>query len=177
MVIWRLATGTSRKTEARCGSGGRRSIDAGSANEIIFTRGTTSAINTVAYGWGLYNLKPGDKILLTKMEHHANVVPWQLITRHTGAELEYLPLTDDYLVDISNLDAVIDERVRVVAFSGMSNVLGTIGPHAELIEAARSVGAITIIDGAQLIPHAPTSVRDLGADIDFLPPRKKPKHN
>jgi len=140
-------------------------VDAGSAAEIVFTRGTTSAINTVAYGWGLYNLKPGDKILLTKMEHHANVVPWQLITRHTGAELEYLPLTDDYLVDISSLDTVIDERVRVVAFSGMSNVLGTIGPHAELIEAARSVGAITIIDAAQLVPHAPTSVRDLGADF------------
>ena len=140
-------------------------IDAGSAREVVFTRGTTSAINTVAYGWGLYNLKPGDKILLTKMEHHANVVPWQLISRHTGVELEYLPLTDDYLVDTSGLDTVIDERVRVVAFSGMSNVLGTLGPYAELIGAARSVGAISIIDAAQLVPHVPTSVRDLGADF------------
>ncbi len=140
-------------------------LDADSPREVVLTRGTTNAINTVAYGWGLYNLKPGDRILLTKMEHHANVVPWQLICRHTGAELEYLPLTDDFLVDTSNLEAVIDNRTRVVAFSGMSNVLGTIGPHAELIQAARSVGAMTIIDGAQLIPHAPTTVHDLGADF------------
>jgi len=140
-------------------------VDADSPSEIVFTRGTTGGINTIAYGWGLYNLKPGDRILLTKMEHHGNVVPWQLISRHTGAELDYLPITDDFLVDTSNLEAVIDDRVRVVAFSGMSNVLGTIGPHAELIEAARAAGAITVIDGAQLVPHLPTSVRRLGADF------------
>ena len=140
-------------------------IDAGSSAEVVFTRGTTSAINTISYGWGLNNLKPGDRILLTEMEHHSNVVPWQIICRHTGAELVYLPITDDYLVDTSGLDSVVDHRTRVVAFSGMSNVLGTLGPVAELIEAARSVDAITIIDGAQLIPHVPTSVRDLGADF------------
>ena len=140
-------------------------IDAASSAEVVFTRGTTSAINTIAYGWGLNNLKPGDRILLTKMEHHSNVVPWQIICRHTGAELVYLPITDDYLVDTSDLESVVDRRTRIVAFSGMSNVLGTLGPAAELIEAARSVDAITIIDGAQLIPHVPTSVRDLGADF------------
>jgi len=140
-------------------------IGAGSPREVVFTRGTTGGINAVAYGWGLYNLKPGDKILLTMMEHHANVVPWQLIGRHTGAELEYLPLTEEFGVDTSNLATIIDDRVRVVAFSGMSNVLGTIGPCADLVEAARTVGAITIIDGAQLIPHVPTSVADLGADF------------
>jgi cysteine desulfurase / selenocysteine lyase len=136
------------------------------ASEVIFTRGTTSAINTVAYGWGLYNLKPGDRIVLSTMEHHANVVPWQLITRHTGAELVYLNLDDDYLIDTDRLDEVIDSRVKVVAFSGMSNVLGSIGPVAALAAAARSVGAITVVDGAQLIPHLPTRVPDLG--IDFM---------
>ncbi len=140
-------------------------IDAGSAREIVFTRGTTTAINTIAYGWGLNNLKSGDRILLTKMEHHSNVVPWQIICRHTGAELVYLPITDDYLVDTSDLESIIDERVRIVAFSGMSNVLGSLGPFAELVAAARAVDAITVVDAAQLIPHIPTSVQALGADF------------
>ena len=140
-------------------------IDAETPREVIFTRGTTSGINAIANGWGLYNLEPGDRILLTEMEHHSNLVPWQLISRHTGAKLEYLPVTENFLVDTSNLEAVMDERVRVVAFSGMSNVLGTIGPHAVLIEAAKAIGALTVIDGAQLVPHIPTSVRDLGADF------------
>jgi cysteine desulfurase/selenocysteine lyase len=136
------------------------------ASEVVFTRGTTSAINAIAYGWGLYNLKPGDRIVLTMMEHHANVVPWQLITRHTGAELVYLPLDNDFLIDTTALDEVIDNRVKVVAFSGMSNVLGSIGPFAALVAAAKSVNAITVVDGAQLIPHLPTRVTDLG--IDFM---------
>ncbi len=142
-----------------------RFIDAGSPSEVVFTRGTTSAINLVAYGWGLYKLKPGDKIVLTMMEHHANVVPWQLITRHTGAELVYLPITDDYMVDTSQLPELVDETVKVIGFSGMSNVLGSIGPLQEAIAAAAEVGAITVVDGAQLIPHMPTSVRDLGVDF------------
>jgi cysteine desulfurase/selenocysteine lyase len=135
-------------------------------NEVVFTRGTTTGINTVAYGWGLYNLEPGDKIVLTSLEHHANVVPWQLITRHTGAKLDYLPLTDDFLVDVSALETIVDESTKVVAFSGMSNVLGSIGPFAEAVAAARAVGAITVVDGAQLVPHLPTNVKDLG--VDFL---------
>jgi cysteine desulfurase/selenocysteine lyase len=133
--------------------------------EVVFTRGTTSGINTVAYGWGLYRLQEGDRIVLTTMEHHANVVPWQLISRHTGAELVYLPITDDYLVDTSGIDEIIDERVKVVAFSGMSNVLGSIGPTAELVAAAESVGAITVMDAAQLVPHAPVDVAALGIDF------------
>ncbi len=140
-------------------------IGAASPGEVVFTRGTTSAINTVAYGWGLYNLKPGDQIVLTTMEHHANVVPWQLITRHTGAELVYLQLTDDYMVDTTQLETVIDDSVKVIGFSGMSNVLGSIGPLEEAIAAAAAVGAITVVDGAQLIPHLPTKVSDLGADF------------
>jgi cysteine desulfurase/selenocysteine lyase len=135
-------------------------------SEVVFTRGTTSGINAIAYGWGLYELKPGDKIVLTTMEHHANVVPWQLITRHTGAELVYLPMTDDFLIDTSDLDSVIDDRVKVIGFTGMSNVLGSIGPIETLAEVARSIGAISVVDGAQLVPHMATDVQALG--IDFL---------
>lgn len=141
-------------------------INAASSSEVVFTRGTTSGINAIAYGWGLYELKPGDKILLTTMEHHANVVPWQLITRHTGAELVYLPMTPDFLIDTSALDTVLDDRVKVIGFTGMSNVLGSIGPIDTLVDAAHSVDAITVVDGAQLVPHMATDVQALG--IDFL---------
>jgi cysteine desulfurase/selenocysteine lyase len=140
-------------------------VHAGSADEIIFSKGTTAAINTVAYGWGLNRLREGDRILLTAMEHHANVVPWQLVARHTGAELVYLPLTDDYRVDLSDLDRVLDERVKIVGISGMSNVLGTLGPVREVTDAARAVGAVTIVDAAQLASHVPTDVTALGADF------------
>jgi len=140
-------------------------IKAGSANELVFTRGTTSSINTIAYGWGLNRLEPGDRILLTMMEHHANIVPWQIIARHTGARLVYLPVAADYTIDLSELDKVLDERVKIVSVSGMSNVTGTIGPVRELVDAAHAVGAIAIIDGAQSVPHLPTDVQALGADF------------
>ena len=139
-------------------------INAASPQEVVFTRGTTTGLNHIAYGWGLNHLKEGDRVVLTMMEHHSNIVPWQLISRHTGIELVYLPLSDNYLVDLSRLDDVLDERVKVVAFSGMSNVTGAVGP-AELVEAARSVGALSVIDGAQLVPHMPTDVQALGADF------------
>jgi cysteine desulfurase/selenocysteine lyase len=141
-------------------------IGAPSPEELVFTRGATTAINFLAYGWGLHRLTKGDRILLTTMEHHANIVPWQMITRLTGAELVYLPITADYLVDATGVAALIDERVKIVAFSGMSNVLGTIGPVAELAEAAKSVGAITVVDAAQMVPHLPVDVGTM--DIDFL---------
>ncbi len=140
-------------------------IGASSSDEVIFTRGTTGGINTIAYGWGLNRLEKGDRILLTIMEHHANVVPWQLIAKHTGAELVYLELDDDYQVDLSDLDKIMDERVKIVSVSGMSNVTGTIGPVAELVAAARQVGAIVIVDAAQSVPHLPTDVATLGADF------------
>ena len=140
-------------------------LGAASPREVVFTRGTTSAINTIAFGWGLYHLHPGDRILLTTLEHHANVVPWQLACRHTGAELAYLPLTPDYRVDLSGLERALSERVRVVGISGMSNVLGTIPPVAEVAAAARAVGAITVVDAAQSVPHLPTDVAALGADF------------
>ena len=139
-------------------------INAGSPREVVFTRGTTTSLNHVAYGWGLNHLQAGDRVLLTMMEHHSNIVPWQLISRHTGIELVYLPLSDGYLVDLSRLEDLLDERVKVISFSGMSNVTGAVGP-IELVEAARSVGALSIIDGAQLVPHMPTDVQALGADF------------
>ncbi|MFQ5948681.1 MAG: cysteine desulfurase [Acidimicrobiia bacterium] len=140
-------------------------INAASPREVVFTRGTTTGINTISYGWGLYHLAEGDKILVTGMEHHGNLVPWQLLTRHTGARLVYLPLTEDYLVDTSNLDEYIDERVKIVAISGMSNVLGTIGPVQALARVGHEVGAIVVVDGAQMVPHLPTDVQALGADF------------
>lgn len=141
-------------------------LNAGSPDEIIFSRGATTALNHIAYGWGLNHLKEGDRVVLTVMEHHANVVPWQLIARHTGIELVYLTLDEQYEVDLTGLDDLIDERVKVVAFSGMSNVTGTLGPAEALVEAARSVGALVVVDGAQLVPHVPTDVQEI--DADFL---------
>jgi cysteine desulfurase/selenocysteine lyase len=140
-------------------------LNAGSPREVVFTRGTTSAINTVAYGWGLYRLRPGDRIVLTVMEHHSNMVPWQLVARHTGAELAYLPMDQGYRVDLAALDGLLDERVKVVGITGMSNVLGTIPPVAEVAAAARRAGAITVVDAAQMAPHVPIDVQALGADF------------
>ncbi len=140
-------------------------INAGSPNEVVFTRGTTSALNTIAYGYGLNVLKAGDKVLLTIMEHHSNIVPWQLVARHTGVELVYLDLTEDYEVDLGQLDRVLDDAVKIITVSGMSNVTGTLGPVNQLVAAAKSVGAIVVVDGAQLVPHYPTDVEALGADF------------
>jgi cysteine desulfurase/selenocysteine lyase len=154
-------------TEAYEGARGKVAALIGApASELVFVRGTTSAINLIAYGWGLDHLGEGDRVMLTLLEHHGNVVPWQLVARHTGAELVYLPLTEDRRIDTAALDGLLDDRVKVVAFSGMSNVLGSIGPVDELTKAARSVGAITVVDGAQMVPHLPTAVSDLG--VDFL---------
>jgi cysteine desulfurase/selenocysteine lyase len=134
--------------------------------QTVFTRGTTTAINHIAYGWGLNHLSQGDKILLTVAEHHANIVPWQIISRHTGAELVYLELADDYTVDLNGLDQILDDNVKIVTFSGMSNVTGALGPINLLSEAARSVGALTVLDAAQLVPHHPVDVAEF--DVDFM---------
>ena len=140
-------------------------VNADSTSEIVFTRGTTQALNLVAYGWGLDHLKPGSRILLTKMEHHSNVVPWQLVAKRTGAELVYLDIDAEYAVDLTTLDEVVDDRLAIVAVSGMSNVTGTIGPVPQLVAAARSVGAVVVVDGAQAVPHLPTDVQAMGADF------------
>jgi cysteine desulfurase/selenocysteine lyase len=134
--------------------------------QIAFTRGATSSINFIAYGWGLNRLREGDRIVISVSEHHANIVPWQMVSRYTGAELVYLELDDEFVIDTSDLDSIIDERAKIVAFGGMSNVTGAFGPIPELVEAAHSVGAITVLDAAQLVPHAPVSADSLG--VDFL---------
>jgi cysteine desulfurase / selenocysteine lyase len=140
-------------------------IKAGSKSEVVFTKGTTGGINLIAYGYGLNVLQPGDKVVLTIMEHHSNIVPWQLVAKHTGVELVYLPIDEGFQVDLSGLDAILDDRVRVIATSGMSNVTGAFGPVRRLVEAAASVGALVVVDGAQLVPHQAVDVTELGADF------------
>jgi cysteine desulfurase / selenocysteine lyase len=132
---------------------------------IVFTRGTTESVNLVAHAWGRKFLKPGDEVLLTEMEHHSNIVPWQLTAMVTGARLRYIPLTDDGLLDLSDLGSLLTERTKILAVTGMSNALGTLPPLRELIDAAHKVGAIVLIDGAQLVPHNPVNVAELGCDF------------
>lgn len=134
-------------------------------DEVVITRGATTALNQVAFGWGMENLSPGDRIVLTVMEHHANLVPWQMVAKRTGAVLDHIPLRDDFTLDLDAYRSMLDERVKVVAFTGMSNVLGTMPPVADICAAARQVGALTVVDGAQLVPHAPVDVTTLGADF------------
>jgi cysteine desulfurase/selenocysteine lyase len=133
---------------------------------IVFNRGTTESINLVAHAWGRRFLKEGDEVLLTDMEHHSNIVPWQLAANATGAVLRYLPLTEDGSLDLTDLESLLTERTKVLAITGQSNVLGTLPPLKELASAAHAVGAIVVVDGAQLVPHNPVDVIDLG--IDFL---------
>ena len=141
-------------------------IQATSSEEIIFTPGTTMAINTVAFGWGRRNLSEGDEILLNPMEHHANLVPWQVVAQQTGARCRHIPLTDDGRLDMDRLDEVLTDRTKMVAVSAMSNVLGTINPVQELAELAHRRGARILVDAAQSVPHDVCSVQDWG--VDFL---------
>ncbi len=141
-------------------------INAKSWRELIFTRNATESLNLVAYSWGLENLHAGDVILVTDMEHHANLVPWQQIARRTGATLAFIPTTADGLVDMDAYKSLLNPSVKLVAFTLMSNVLGTITPAAEIIAMAHAVGAITVVDGAQSVPHLPTDVQAL--DCDFM---------
>ncbi|RLC65417.1 MAG: cysteine desulfurase, partial [Chloroflexi bacterium] len=140
-------------------------INAGAREEIIFTRNTTESINLVAYTWGRTHVGPGDRILVTELEHHSNIVPWQLLAQEKGAELDYLPITDSGLLQLDRLDDLLDERVKLVAFTMMSNVTGTIVPVREVVQRAHAVGAVTLVDGAQSVPHLPVDVQDLGCDF------------
>ena len=143
-----------------------RFLGAPDPSTIVFTRGTTESVNLVAHAWGRKFLKEGDEILLTEMEHHSDIVPWQFAARDTGAVLRYLGLTDDGLLDLSNLEALLTERTKILCVTGMSNSLGTITPLPRLIEAAHAVGALVLVDGAQLVPHRGANVVEL--DCDFL---------
>jgi cysteine desulfurase/selenocysteine lyase len=141
-------------------------IGAPDPTTVVFNRGTTESINLVANGWGRRFLKEGEEVLLTDMEHHSNIVPWQLVANATGAVLRYLPLTEEGSLDLANLESLLTERTKVLAVTGQSNVLGTLPPLKKLASAAHAVGAVVVVDGAQLVPHNPVDVIDLG--IDFL---------
>ena len=143
-----------------------RFVGAPQPETIVFTRGTTESTNLVAHAWARRFLSEGDEILLTDMEHHSNIVPWQLATRDTGASLRFLPITDDGLLDLDALPEHLTERTKLVAVTGMSNSLGTLPPLPALVEAAHAVGALVLVDGAQLVPHVPVDVTAL--DVDFL---------
>ena len=143
-----------------------RFINAPSARNIIYTSGTTASINLVAYTWGRANLKPGDEVLITEMEHHANIVPWQIVQEQLGFTIRYVPVTDRGTLDLERLPDLLTERTKLFSFVHASNVVGTINPVRELVAAARAVGAKVLIDGAQSVPHMPVDVQAL--DADFL---------
>ncbi len=142
-----------------------RHIGAGNAEDVVFTRNTTESINLVARAWGDANLGEGDEIALTLMEHHSNIVPWQLLAQRTGATLRYAGIDAEGRLDLDSLRALIGPRTKLVAVTHMSNVLGTINPIAEIAEMARSAGALLLVDGAQSAPHLPVDVEALGCDV------------
>ena len=158
---------SNRATEAFEAVRGKaaRFIGAASEDEIIFTRGTTEGINLVANTWGTANLRPGDVILITGMEHHSNLIPWQMLAQRTGATLKYIPVLDDGTLDAQAIETLLNEQVKLFAFVHISNSLGTINPAKELIAKAKAVGAVTLLDGAQSAGHMPIQVQDLGCDF------------
>ncbi|HWR82370.1 MAG TPA: cysteine desulfurase [Candidatus Deferrimicrobium sp.] len=135
------------------------------SHEIIFTRSTTEAINLVAYTWGEVNIGEGDEIVITEMEHHANLVPWVILAQKKKATLKRIPITLCGHLDLSDVDGIITSKTKLVALTHMSNVLGTINPVAELVAAARRRGAVVLVDGAQAAPHMPVDLRALGVDF------------
>ncbi len=143
-----------------------RFINARQGKQVIFTRNTTESINLVAYSWGGANIHAGDLIVLTELEHHSNLVPWQLLAQRTGARLEFVPITDEGTLRLDVYEDLLQQQPKLVAFAHMSNVLGTINPAREMIAAAHKAGAIVLLDGAQSVPHLPVDVQNL--DIDFL---------
>lgn len=143
-----------------------RFINAKSWREVIFTRNATESLNLVAYAWGLDNIKPGDTIVTSEMEHHANLIPWQQLARRTGAKVAYIPVTPQGLLDLEAFERLLNPSVKLVTFTLMSNVLGTINPAREIIDKAHAAGATVVVDGAQSVPHLPTDVQAL--DADFL---------
>jgi cysteine desulfurase/selenocysteine lyase len=143
-----------------------RFIGAGSPRSIVFTRNATESINLVAYAWARRTLRPGDEILSSQLEHHSNLVPWQMVAQETGARLRHIPVSDDGQLDLGSLDTLLNERTRLVAVTAMSNALGTLTPVKEIVAAARRRGALVLLDGAQLVPHGNVDVTAL--DCDFL---------
>ncbi len=134
------------------------------AREIVFTKNATEAINLIAYSWGMHRLNEGDVVVVTEIEHHANLVPWIMLHKERGVELRVIPMRDDYLLDLDNLEEMVD-GAKLVACTLMSNVLGTIPPFKKIADAAHSAGAIVVADGAQLVPHTHVDVKELGCDF------------
>src|SRR3989454_6999983 len=143
-----------------------RFINARQSKQVIFTRNTTEGINLVAYSWGNKNISAGDLIVLTELEHHSNLVPWQLLAQRTGALLEFVPVTDEGLLNLDVYEQLLQQQPKLVAFTHMSNVLGTINPAQHMIALAHAAGAIVLLDAAQSVPHLPVDVQTL--DVDFL---------
>jgi cysteine desulfurase / selenocysteine lyase len=141
-------------------------INAPSAHQVIYTRNTTESINLVAYSWARANLKAGDLVILTEMEHHSNLVPWQMLQMERGIELDFIPVTENGLLDLETYRVLLSRSPKLVSFTHMSNVLGTINPAAEIIRLAHEAGAVTLVDAAQSVPHLSVDVQSL--DADFL---------
>ena len=134
-------------------------------SEVIFTRNTTESINLVAYAWGRKNLQAGDRILLTEMEHHSNLVPWYMLAEEKGVQIDFIPITPDGLLDMEQFNILLQKQPRLVSFTHVSNVLGTINPVAEMTALAHQSGALVLVDGAQSVPHLPVNVSQLGVDF------------
>jgi cysteine desulfurase/selenocysteine lyase len=144
----------------------RAFIGAKHDHEVVFTQGTTASINTVARSWGDANMRAGDEIVLTTMEHHSNLVPWQQLAERTGAVLRHIPITDDGLLVLDELDRLLTAKTKLVAVASVSNTLGTINPVAEIARRAHAAGALVLVDAAQSVPHGATDVEAMG--VDFL---------
>lgn len=140
-------------------------LNAARPEEIVFTRGTTEGINLVAYGWAMDNLQEGEEILLTELEHHSNIVPWQFVAQRTGAIIKVVPVLDNGELDQEAFSALLSYRTRLLAMGHVSNALGTVNPVAQMVRAAQAVGAKVLIDGAQAVAHTPVDVQALGCDF------------
>jgi cysteine desulfurase/selenocysteine lyase len=160
-TIGEKATAAYERARATVG----RFINAPDSHEIVFTRNATEAINLVAYSWGRRNITRGDVIVLTEMEHHANLVPWQLLVQEQDGDLEFIPITDDGELRLDVFDVLLRLRPKLVAFTHVSNTLGTINPVRELVDLAHAAGALVLVDGAQAVPHVPVDVQALDADF------------
>jgi cysteine desulfurase/selenocysteine lyase len=160
--VYELGAETTERYEASRAACAR--LIGGATNEIIFTKNVTEALNLVVYSWGRANLAEGDVVLLTEIEHHANLVPWLILKEERGIELRFIPMADDFTLDLTNLDQLVD-GAKMVSVTAMSNVLGTITPVRRIADAAHAAGAVFMVDGAQRAPHLTTDVHELGCDF------------
>jgi cysteine desulfurase/selenocysteine lyase len=160
-TIGERATAAYERARATVG----RFINAPDSHGIVFTRNATEAINLVAYSWGRRNIGRGDQIVLTEMEHHANLVPWQILVQEQDGDLEFIPITDDGQLRLDVFEVLLRLKPKLVAFTHVSNTLGTINPVREMTEMAHAAGALVLVDGAQAVPHVPVDVQDIGCDF------------